>query len=503
MTDQQLTALNAQMVVAREKTAETRARLDRIEKIINSGPEGPQQIGGAVTETLNNPIIVKLRTEYLELVNRESDWSRRFGKDHQAVVNLNRQISEVRASIDDELKRIAETYKSEYEIAAQRQEELEKTIASAVSQSQDTGQAQSELRRLESSAEAYRGLYKSALQRNTEIDNQQSFPGSEARLITRATPPLEKSGPKTLLVLLASCAGGMMLGFTLGMARMSLERVFRTADQVETTLQATSLSLIPLLAPSKRSNRAAKQQGERVIVRTDSLPWQAVDKPLSRFAEALRSIKSAAEMSARPAKVLGFTSSLPGEGKSMVGCAYSLLTAQSGTRLILIDCDLRNPALTRTLAPKAEYGVVDVITGKKKLEEVIWTDPETNLVFLPGATKPRMANSSDILASADLRKLFADLRKHYDSVVVDLPPIAPIVDVRSTAGLVDAYVFMVEWSRTKIDVAEFALKKAPVVRENLLGVVLNKVDFKKLGRYDSYRSDYYSDKYYVQYGTPE
>jgi Mrp family chromosome partitioning ATPase len=112
-------------------------------------------------------------------------------------------------------------------------------------------------------------------------------------------------------------------------------------------------------------------------------------------------------------------------------------------------------------------------------------------------------NSSDILASSELRTLVAELRKTYDYVVVDLPPTAPIVDVRSTAGLVDAYVFVVEWAHTKLRVAEFALEKTPVVRANLLGIILNKVDFKRLGRYDSHRSDYYSDKYYAQYGDPQ
>jgi len=498
--EQRITALNAQLVVAREKTAEARARLDRIEAIISSDPSN-QQIGGSVTDTLNNPVIVKLRTQYLELVSREADWSRRFGKDHRAVVNLNRQIGEILSSISDELRRISETYKSEYEIAKQREGEIETAISSTVSSSQETNQAQIELRRLENSAETYRGLYKSALQRNTELDQQQSFPGTEARIVTRASPPLEKSGPKSIVILLASAAGGIMLGFALGISRMSLEHVFRTPEQVETILQANCLDLTPLLkADGEWLNSAPANDGPRVIQRSNGLVWQAVDRPLSRFAEALRSIKSAADVSARPAKVLGFTSSLPGEGKSMVGAAFALLAAQCGSRTILVDCDLRSPSLTQMFAPNAEHGLVDVLAGKKTLEDVQWTDPTTSLVFLPGATKPRMANSSDILAAADLRKLFAELRKQYDYIVVDLPPIAPIVDVRSTAGLVDAYVFIVEWSRTKTGVAEFALKKAPVVRENLLGVVLNKVELRKIGRYDSQLRDYYSDKTYLQYG---
>ncbi len=83
--------------------------------------------------------------------------------------------------------------------------------------------------------------------------------------------------------------------------------------------------------------------------------------------------------------------------------------------------------------------------------------------------------------------------------MVDLPPVAPIVDVRSTANLIDAYVFIVEWGRTKRDVVDLALRKAPAVYENLLGVVLNKVDLKKVCRYDGHRSEYYSDRTYARY----
>jgi succinoglycan biosynthesis transport protein ExoP len=114
--------------------------------------------------------------------------------------------------------------------------------------------------------------------------------------------------------------------------------------------------------------------------------------------------------------------------------------------------------------------------------------------------KSRAAESSAVLASPSLRAFFEKLRQKYDYVIVDFSPTAPIIDVQSTTGLVDSYVFVVEWGRTHIDVAELALSKATVVQENLLGVVLNKVNFKTLGHYEGYRRDYYSDKHYGQYG---
>jgi Mrp family chromosome partitioning ATPase len=153
----------------------------------------------------------------------------------------------------------------------------------------------------------------------------------------------------------------------------------------------------------------------------------------------MRSIKLAADLR-RSVKIVGMTSAQPNEGKTTIGAAFALLVAQTGARTILVDCDLRHPALSGVLAPRAEHGILDVISGKKPLEEVLWTEPTTKLSFLPGPGKSRVVHSSEILASPALRALFSDLREKYDYVIVDLPPLAPIVDVRSTSGLMDGYV---------------------------------------------------------------
>jgi succinoglycan biosynthesis transport protein ExoP len=102
-----------------------------------------------------------------------------------------------------------------------------------------------------------------------------------------------------------------------------------------------------------------------------------------------------------------------------------------------------------------------------------------------------------------MKALFEHLRTIYDYIVVDLPPLAPVVDVRSTTPLIDAYVYVVEWGRTKIDVVEHNLSVASGVYDNLLGVVLNKADTQILGRYENYHGNYYYNKYYARYGYTE
>jgi succinoglycan biosynthesis transport protein ExoP len=167
--------------------------------------------------------------------------------------------------------------------------------------------------------------------------------------------------------------------------------------------------------------------------------------------------------------------------------------------VILVDCDLRNPSLSRELAPNAAPGLIDVITNTASLDKVVWSDPCTDLSFLPAGVTSRRIHTSEMLASEAMKRFFLRLRESYDYVIVDLSPIAPVVDVRSTTHLVDSYVFVVEWGKTKIDVVEHALATAGGVYDNLLGVVLNKVNFKALGRYDSH-GNYYYNRHYARYG---
>jgi Mrp family chromosome partitioning ATPase len=119
--------------------------------------------------------------------------------------------------------------------------------------------------------------------------------------------------------------------------------------------------------------------------------------------------------------------------------------------------------------------------------------------FLPGKRQSH-SNTSDILCSDATRKLFDQLRATYDYVIVDLPPLAPIVDVRATTALIDSFILIVEWGRTTTDVVEHALNAAPDVYDSLLGIVLNKADMKVMKRYASHLGDYYNDDHYLKYG---
>jgi len=501
MNEQQLAEVNSQLIMAHAATAEAKARLDRMNDILK------QDIPDAnVTDALKNETIVKLRAQYVDMASKESIWASKYGHDHLAAVNLRSQMAEIKRNITAELKRIQESYKSDYDIAVTREEAIKSSLANVVSESQLTNQAQVQLRELESTAQSYQAMYDNFLQRYMESVQQQSFPITEARVISAATMPLKKSYPKTVIVLAASLLGGLMLSFGAAMARELTDRVFRTTSQVEEVLGANCIAILPSLGGTAASGGRAldKLAGRRDNPQPDLLRY-VVDNPPSRFSEAIRSLKVAVDLNSimRENRVLGTTSTLPNEGKSTISTNLAQLMAHGGARVILVDADLRNPSLSRALVPDAKTGLVDVVANKVSLDEALTVDPVTQLAILPAGTTSRLLHTNEILASKAMHELVTRLRGRFDYVVLDLPPMAPVVDVRVTSSFVDSYVFVVEWGRTNIDVVQHNLRNAPEILDKLLGVALNKADTKLLARYESYHGRYYYQKYYARYGYVE
>ncbi|MCA1362859.1 AAA family ATPase [Bradyrhizobium sp. IC3069] len=509
--EQQITEINNRLAAARAQTSEATAKLARYETLLAVDPKKPSSIDNldAIgTDALNSQIITGLRQQYLELTRREAELAARVGRDHLAVVNIRNRAREFRASIFDEVKRLAEVSRSEFELAKQRQDEIEKQLSKAVSQSRSVNSAELTIKDLESKAKGLHSLYETFLQRYMGSTQQETFPTSDTRVLFPASPPASKSKPKARLILAFGILGGLALGIGLALLRDLMDRVFRTSSQVETVLELPCLSLVPLLPARKSSKPPIRLQKtdddvqQRIASSPTAIHQTVVGMPLSRYTEAIRSIKLAIDHN--PAKissqVVGITSALPNEGKTTIAASLAQLIGHTGKRAIIVDCDLRNPSLTGIFAPKAACGIIEVANGSRSLAEAVWRDPTTNLAFLPAVRRGPLLHTSEILCADSISKLFDRLRAEYDYIIVDLPPLTPLVDVRATSSLIDCYILVVEWGRTKIDVVQHALHTAPNVHESLIGAVLSKTDTKAMARYDGHRSYYYHDSHYIRYG---
>ena len=413
---------------------------------------------------------------------REAEWSTKYGREHGSVVELRNRMLGLRRSTLQELQRIAEVFKSDYAIAQQHQAEMENQLERVISQAQTVNNASVTLQELESNASTYQSLYESFLKRYTGAVQQDSYPLVETRLISSASALSTKVKPKPLLVLGLSLMGGLALGVGVGLLRDLMDRGFRTRTQVQSLLQIPCIAVVPLVKRSqlRRKKLFAKTSGERTVARDASVFWRVVDSPSAIFAESIRSIKLAIHYHGKGSnRVIGFTSALPNEGKSTIAAAVAQLTAKVGGRVIIVDCDLRIPSLSRRWAPGASLGITDVISGARSLEETVWKDPVTNLFFLPAVqTAPLFA--SEVLGSESIKRLIDRLRESFDFVIVDLPPLVPIVDARAAAHLVDCMILVIEWGRTGIDVVRHALDTAPDLHQAIIGAALNKTKMDRL-----------------------
>jgi capsular exopolysaccharide synthesis family protein len=218
-----------------------------------------------------------------------------------------------------------------------------------------------------------------------------------------------------------------------------------------------------------------------------------IDEPSSLYAEAIRAIKLSIDQKngAQGGKVVGLTSCLASEGKSSIAAAIATLIARGGARVVLVDCDLSNPTLSRALAPSASRGVLEVFAGQASLADALWRDESSNLAFLPTIANPSLPNATEMLASETAKSLFGILEVKFDYVIVDLAPLAAGMHVCATSNFLNSYLLVIEWGATKIDAVRYALRNAPTVQANVVGAVLNKVDIPAMKRYDYFGADYY------------
>jgi succinoglycan biosynthesis transport protein ExoP len=184
-------------------------------------------------------------------------------------------------------------------------------------------------------------------------------------------------------------------------------------------------------------------------------------------------------------KVIGMVSVLTGEGKSTISMNLAEYLAKQGARTLLIDCDLRNAASSRALAPNAQSGLVEILLGSAPVSSAIYRDEESGMVFLPASPKRSVPYSAELLASQAMADLLAAASNSFDYIVLDLPPLGPVIDARAIAGKVDAFVLVVEWGKTSRRLVRSKLQSERLIADKCIGVVLNKVDIKKLKLYDA------------------
>ncbi|RWE84700.1 polysaccharide biosynthesis tyrosine autokinase [Mesorhizobium sp.] len=507
ISDKQLSDLNGQLIEAQADTARASARYQQYKSIVESGSDNAFRDAAISADQPSNSIISTLKTRYLTVAKRQQDIEANFGAEHPQAVALAKEKADISAQIFGELKQLTESYRNEYEVALARETALRANVALAAGKSSIDNQSQVKLRELEQKATALSTLYQTFLGRYEEASQQQSFPVGKIRVISDATLPQSAATPRTSIVLGLSLVLGVMMGAGVGGLNEFRERFFRTGEDVRDRVGLKFLGYLPIIG-SKVAKDDKRDDGQADI-KTAQSPSAAerrarmrvsIDAPASMFSETLRSAKVAFDvvMEGQGSRVIGVISVLPGEGKSTVAANLAGLLAANGSKTLLVDGDLRKPGLSRSLGMEAEQGLMEAVVSGQTWQSVGKIDRQTKLAIVPAVPRGHFSHTSELLSSAGMRRFIDNAKETFEYIIVDLPPLGPVVDAKAFAPLADGFVLVTEWGRTPRAMVQSILSSEPYIANKIVGVVLNKVDLKKLAKYGSIGG---SEKFFDRYSS--
>ncbi|MDR3471993.1 MAG: polysaccharide biosynthesis tyrosine autokinase [Devosia sp.] len=497
LTDQQMAQLNTNLVSAQNATATAKAKVDQINTILASNDPN-----ALVTAALDSPLINALRQHYLDTAKRESDFASLVGEDHVQTVKLKSEMDEYQRQIREELSRIASGDQSDYLVAQAHEKSARDALDQATQQSGSaSNDTLAKLNGLESQAASLKNLYELFLQNYQVTAQRTSFPIANARIVAPAMVPTSPSSPVGFLIIGVGTFLGGLVGVGIAGLREFGDRFVRTVDHLRGEIGLEYLGMVPLLHIKDRSRRAkGVLVPNRAAELKDTIYRYAVEHRRSHFAETLRSAKVATDLALADSrsKVLGSISMLPDEGKTTLCYNLASLIAMSGARTLVIDADLRRPTLSKIVAPHCKTGLIEVVLRRATLDEAIFTDPEIGLDVLPISVSTAALSSADLLGSAAFAALLDEARQRYDYVILDLPPVAAVVDARAVSPQVDAFVLVVQWGSTSRQFLQATLNAEPRIAEKCIGTILNKADIKKLSLYTMPGS---SEAYMTEYSA--
>src|ERR1700680_4413200 len=479
LSEQQLSELNGKLVTARAETAERRAKYLQAQQVQSQG--GNLQ---AIPDVVRSTVISQFRAQQADVARRTAELASRYNDSHPQVINARAELRNIENSISAEVGRILSNLKNDYDVAKAREDSLQQSLDQMTGQSGLDNEVSIQLRALGRVKTANKTLFDNLLSRTKITQEQSTFEEREARVISPAAKPGAPSFPRKTLVLSLALVVGCLIGIGGSVALDMLNAGFTTPKEIEEKLGIPVLASIPLL-----DDTVLKINGKKLAPAT----YTHV-KPLSRYAESIRALRMGVRMANvdKPAQVVLVTSSIQQEGKSTISESLAYWAAQANERVVLIDGDLRHPSATRFFGLSDEPGLVDMLTGAVAMEDVLFK--LDGITVIPAGAKSN--NPPDLLGSIRMKSLIEKLREHFDYIVIDTPPVGPVIDARVAMQLADKVIYVVRWQSTTREMVAQSLATLDADRK-LAGIAFDHVDESKPPRYGLY--SYYSSRYYTKY----
>lgn len=397
--EQQLQELNTQLVLARARSADARSKYDSVRTLSVSAIER-----GALPDAATSTVIAQLRLKLAEAARLEADARTRLGERHPEMASLSAQTREARSQISDELNRLSQLAKNEFERARAAEDTLSKNLDQLRSQSSDTSEASVRLRELDRQAEASRSIYNAFLKRTRELSEQEEINPLTARVISQATPPQYQTGVSKALVLAGSTIAGFMIGLLMALVAEQLDGTLRNKRQFQ------DMSGLPVLAHLGGPEARLSGEGLRALV---------MDAPRSSFAlGACRIADSIAadSQAGRPRSALFVSAG--GVPSTELTLNVAIAAAQATWRTLMIDADGSGAGVSRHLDVRPNAGLAEVVSRRARLSGSVLTDERTHVRILPmtdggrSGAAPRLSPqhiASDVLSpEAGFELVFVD-----------------------------------------------------------------------------------------------
>jgi len=491
------------------RKAELENRLEAIEKAFKDGGKEAAIDAFEATAPKGERSLDKLEEALIPDIVKLKDLEKQFGPNHPEVRALNEKIQNTREAYRAQIE-AAQTGGGKRDSLDEKLRLLKRDLFGIntqlklydamldgeVRKVRTLTQYELEEQEFQRRIDRTQQLYEVIIKRLSELDLAKNQGGYDARVITPATVGT-KIAPVAWQVFGGSLVIGLGLGLALAYVAEYTDTIFHTPEEVQRALGTQVIGHVPVL--EQDPDALARQEAGEVIPDPILCSFYA---PKSTRAEAFRGIRTALYFSTHGSghQVVQVTSPHAADGKSTVAANLAISIAQSGKRTLLIDADFRRPRVHRLLGVHADVGLATAIVGHCSLDDAIQGSGVTGLWVLPCGPRPH--NPAELLTAPQFQEVLQELRKKFDFVVIDTPPVLVVTDPCVVAPRVDGVILTLRLARNVRPAAERARDIFASLGANVLGVVVNGVgDGRQVYGYSTYQYGYkYEYKYDYTYG---
>jgi len=451
-------------------------------------------------EAFSDPKTNDLQKKLGELTTEVSQLDVTYGPKNFRVIEKKQQIAAIQQQISESRSALEEKLKADYERALRDEASLQAALNLAKTEAAQQNQAAIQFNILKQEVETTKALYKDFLQKTNQAKIQEHEQHGNMKMIDPPQVPGAPVGPNRMRTIVIGLLVSLLAGVGLVFVLEYLDNTVKTVEDVSRYTQLPALSVIPAISGRRKSALLAGSNGKKKIapqiglangVQSGSDKLVSLDSR-SSVAEAYRVLRTSVLLSSvdRPPKTILITSGQPGEGKTTTVVNTAISLAQLGAKVLIVDCDLRKPAVHKVLGLENQRGLTTLFSSGTSIDRVIQKLSIANVSVLPSGPIP--PNPSEMISSAKMKRMLSALEETYDHIIIDSPPLLRVTDPVILSTMVDGVILVVHGGKSTRDVVRRTRQELSLAGARIFGVVLNNVE-PGHGAYEDYYYEAYSD----------